>query len=142
MPENVVSAEKLNERLVANPFNAWMGLKIVELTEETIEISLEWREEMISNPKARVTHGGILGALIDVAADFMIGAKVGTPVPTVDLRVDYHRAATPGNLKAIGRIVRLGSTNSVAEAHIYDMEERLIASGRGVYFTAAAKNNQ
>ncbi len=46
MPENVVSAEKLNERLVANPFNAWMGLRIVELTEETIEIGLQWREEM------------------------------------------------------------------------------------------------
>ena len=93
MPENVVSAEKLNERLVANPFNAWMGLRIVELTEETIEIGLEWREEMISNPKARVTHGGILGSLIDVAADFMIGAKLGAPVPTVDLRIDYHRGS-------------------------------------------------
>ncbi len=139
MPENVVSAEKLNERLVANPFNAWMGLKIIDLTEETIEIGLEWRDDMVSNPQARVTHGGILGALIDVAGDFMIAAKVGAPVPTVDLRVDYHRAAAPGDLKAIGRIVRLGSTNSVAEAHVYDGDGRLIASGRGVYFTAAAK---
>lgn len=139
MPENVVSAEKLNERLVANPFNAWMGLRILDLTEETIEIGLEWREDMVSNPNARVTHGGILGALIDVAGDFMIAAKVGAPVPTVDLRVDYHRAAAPGDLKAIGRIVRLGSTNSVAEAHVYDGDGRLIASGRGVYFTAAAK---
>ena len=39
----------------------------------------------------------------------------------------------------LGRIVRLGSTNSVAEAHVFDNEGRLIASGRGVYFTAAAK---
>ena len=84
MPQNVVNAEKLNERLIANPFNSWMGLSITNLTEESIEIRLQWREEMISNPKARVTHGGILGALVDVAADFMIGAKVGTPVPTVD----------------------------------------------------------
>ncbi len=140
MSENAVSAEQLNERLVANPFNAWMGLEILELTEETIEIGLKWRDEMISNPKARVTHGGILGALIDVAADFMIAAKVGAPVPTVDLRIDYHRAAAPGDLKAIGRIVRLGSTNSVAEAHVYDGEGRLIASGRGVYFPAAANS--
>ena len=137
MPKNVVSAEQLNQRLVANPFNAWMGLRILDLNEDTIEIGLVWRDEMISNPKARVTHGGILGALIDVAADFMVAAKVGTPVPTVDLRVDYHRAAAPGDLKAIGRIVRLGSTNSVAEAHVYDDDGRLIASGRGVYFTAA-----
>ena len=139
MAENVVDAEKLNERLVANPFNAWMGLEILDLNEETIEIGLKWREDMISNPAARITHGGILGALIDVAADFMVAAKVGTPVPTVDLRVDHHRAAAPGDLKVIGRIVRMGSTNSVAEAHVYDDEGRLIASGRGVYFTAAAK---
>ena len=139
MAENVVEAEKLNERLVANPFNAWMGLEILDLNEETIEIGLKWREDMISNPAARITHGGILGALIDVAADFMVAAKVGAPVPTVDLRVDYHRAAAPGDLKVIGRIVRMGSTNSVAEAHVYDDDGRLIASGRGVYFTAAAK---
>ncbi len=139
MSANVVSAEKLGERLVANPFNAWMGLEILKLDEDTLEIGLKWREEMISNPTARVTHGGILGALIDVAADFMIAAKVGAPVPTVDLRVDYHRAAEPGDLRAVARIVRLGGTNSVAEASVFDGDGRLIASGRGVYFTAAAK---
>ena len=138
MVENMVSADKLEARLIANPFNAWMGLHLIALDDDGLTLGLRWREEMISNPKARVTHGGILGALIDVAADFIIGAKVGTPVPTVDLRVDYHRVAAPGDLKAIGRIVRLGSTNSVAEAHVYDDEGRLIASGRGVYFTAAA----
>ena len=139
MSENVVSAEKLNERLIANPFNNWMGLKILKLDEDSLEIGLKWREEMISNPAARVTHGGILGALIDVAADFMIAAKVGMPVPTVDLRVDYHSAAKPGDLKVIAHIVRIGGTNSVAEARVVDAEGKLIASGRGTYFTAAAK---
>lgn len=139
MSDNVISVEKLNERLIANPFNNWMGLEILNLDEESLEIGLKWREEMISNPAARVTHGGILGALIDVAADFMIAAKVGMPVPTVDLRIDYHRAAQPGDLRAIAHIVRLGGTNSVAEARVLDSEDRLIASGRGVYFTAAAK---
>lgn len=139
MSENVIAAGKLQERLIANPFNAWMGLQVLNLDEEKLEIGLVWREEMISNPKARVTHGGIIGALIDVAADFMIAAKVGTPVPTVDLRIDYHRAAMPGDLRAVARIVRMGGTNSVAEALVFDGEDKLIASGRGVYFTAAAK---
>jgi uncharacterized protein (TIGR00369 family) len=94
---------------------------------------------MISNPKARYTHGGIIGALIDVAADFAIAAKLGQPVPTVDMRVDYHRAAMPGDLRAVGRIVRQGGTFTVAEAHVYDGENRLIASGRGVYFTQPPK---
>ena len=135
MPDNVVTQEALQKRLTANKFNAWMGLEILQLGEETIEIGMTWREEMISNPKARVTHGGILGALVDVAADFMIAAKTGAPVPTVDMRVDYHRAAGPGDLRAVGRVIRLGSTVSTAAAEVFDADGRLIASGRGVYFT-------
>lgn len=139
MPANVVTVEALQERLSANPFNAWMGLEIQSLTEEELVVSLKWREEMVSNPKAKYTHGGILGALVDTVADFMIAAKVGMPVPTVDMRVDYHRAAMRGDLKCVARVVKLGGTNSVAEAYVYDGDEKLIASGRGTYFTAAAK---
>jgi len=139
MATNVIGVEKLQERLVANKFNAWMGLKILSLDEDRIEIGMTWREEMISNPQARVTHGGILGALVDVAADFMIAAKMGAPAPTVDMRVDYHKAAAPGDLRAVGRIVRLGSTVSTAEATVFDGEGSLVASGRGVYFTGALK---
>lgn len=139
MASNVIGAEKLQERLVANKFNDWMGLKILSLDEDRIEIGMTWREEMISNPQARITHGGILGALVDVAADFMIAAKMGAPAPTVDMRVDYHKAAAPGDLRAVGRIVRLGSTVSTAEATVFDSEGGVVASGRGVYFTGALK---
>ncbi len=140
MSENVIGLEKLQERLTANKFNDWMGLSITKLDEESIEISMKWREEMISNPKARWTHGGILGALVDVTADFMIAAKLGAPAPTVDLRTDYHRAATPGDLKALGRIIRIGRTFSTAEAEVLDSEGKLIASGRGVYYTVTPKS--
>jgi len=140
MAENIKTAEELQTRLVANHFNDWMGLEIVNLDDAKIEILMTWREEMISNPKARVTHGGILGALVDVAADFMIAAKLGAPAPTVDMRVDYHRAAMPGNLKAIGRIVRIGGTFSTAEAEVFDDAGKLVASGRGLYYTAPSKN--
>jgi len=139
MAENVKIADELQTRLVANHFNEWMGLKIVDLDEEKIEITMTWREEMISNPKARVTHGGILGALVDVTADFMIAAKLGAPAPTVDMRVDYHRAAMPGDLKAVGRIIRIGGTFSTAEAEVFDGEGKLVASGRGLYFSGALK---
>ena len=139
MAGNVKTAEELQVRLVANHFNEWMGLQIINLDEEKIEITMRWREEMISNPKARVTHGGILGALVDVAADFMIAAKLGAPAPTVDMRVDYHRAASPGDLRAVGRIIRVGGTFSTAEAEVFDGDERLVASGRGLYYTAPLK---
>jgi len=139
MAENVKTADELQTRLVANHFNEWMGLKIVGLDEDKIEITMTWRDEMISNPKARVTHGGILGALVDVTADFMIAAKLGAPAPTVDMRIDYHRAAMPGDLKAVGRIIRIGGTFSTAEAEVFDGDGKLVASGRGLYFSGALK---
>ena len=139
MSENVIGLEKLQERLTANKFNDWMGLSIIKLDEESIEISMKWREEMISNPKARWTHGGILGALVDVTADFMIAAKLGAPAPTVDLRTDYHRAATPGDLKALGRIIRIGRTFPRRRQRCW-IRRKLIASGRGVYYTVTPKS--
>jgi len=62
-----------------------------------------------------------------------------TAEATVDLRVDYHRAAMPGNLVAHGKVVKFGSAISVAEAYIYDESGALLASGRGVYSTAPAQ---
>lgn len=139
MPENVVSMEALQERMAGNPFNSWMGMRIEALTEDEITVSVAWREEMISNPERRYTHGGILAAIIDTVADYMIAAKLGAPVPTIDIRVDYHRAAAPGDLSCVGRIVRLGGTNAVAEAYVRDGAGALVASGRGLYLAAAAR---
>ena len=135
MSKNIKTIDELQKRLIANHFNQWMGLKIIGLNEENIEIRMKWREEMISNPKAKVTHGGILGALVDVAADFMIAAKLGSPAPTIDMRVDYHRAAMPGSLKAVGSIIRIGKTFSTAKAEVFDSDAKLVASGRGLYYT-------
>jgi uncharacterized protein (TIGR00369 family) len=53
------------------------------------------------------------------------------------MRVDYHRTALPGPLVARARIVKLGGTVATAEAEVFDGNDRLVASGRGVYLTLA-----
>ena len=65
--------------------------------------------------------------------------KAGRPFPTVDLRVDYHAPAMPGDLTARGRIIRMGSTFSTCEATIVDASGKLLASGRGTYSTFVKK---
>lgn len=95
--------------------------------------------QWVVNPERRYTHGGILAAIVDAAADYAIAAQLGRPVPTIDIRVDYHKAALPGDLVVKARVVRMGSQYSTAEASIYDNQGTLVASGRGTYFTAAPK---
>ncbi|MFX8883520.1 hotdog fold thioesterase, partial [Acinetobacter baumannii] len=56
-----------------------------------------------------------------------------TPRATIDLHVDFHRPALPGQLRAIGRLVKMGRQFSVAETRIVGTDGVLLASGRGAY---------
>ena len=139
MSEESITIEKLQHLITRGPFNRWLNFTVLKAGDEGVEMKAAWREEWVVNPERRYTHGGILAAIIDVAADYAIAVKIGRPVPTIDLRVDYHKAALPGDITAKGRIVRLGGQYSTAEASLYDPEGTLIASGRGTYFTAEPK---
>lgn len=139
MAEEPVSLDKLQSLITRGPFNQWLDFKVLKIGEDGIEVKAGWREEWVVNPDRRYTHGGILAAIVDVVADYAIAAKLGRPVPTIDIRVDYHKAAMPGDLTAKARVVRMGSQYSTAETSVYDKDGALVASGRGTYFTAPPK---
>ena len=136
MAELKLTVEDLQKLITRGPFNRWLDFKVVKSDLDGIEVTATWREDWVVNPDRRYTHGGILAAIVDVAADYAIAAQYGRPVPTIDVRVDYHRAAMPGDLTAKGKVVRLGSQYATAEAFVYDKDGALVASGRGTYFTA------
>lgn len=131
-----MTLEEVQELVSRGAYLRWLGLKVLAIGEDSIEAKAIWREEWVANPKLMQTHGGILAALIDFAADFSLIQRIGRPVPTIDMRVDYHRLATPGDLLAKGRVIKFGKQFSVCEAQIHDEGGRLIASGRGTYITA------
>jgi uncharacterized protein (TIGR00369 family) len=128
--------EQVQEMILRGPYHQWLGLKVIALSEDGIELKASWREEWVVNPQRRYTHGGVLAALVDLAADWAMVRRTGRGVPTLDLRVDYHRAAMPGDLTARGTVIRFGRQISTAEARILDQDGKLVASGRGTYLTA------
>ena len=136
MSEAKFTVDSLEQRLAVGPFNRWLGFKVLKMDESGLELRATWKEEWVVNPDRRYTHGGILAAIIDVAADYAIAVQLGRPVPTIDIRVDYHKAAMPGDLTAKAKVVRIGGQYSTAEAYVYDQEGALVASGRGTYYTA------
>ncbi|HEX6006103.1 MAG TPA: PaaI family thioesterase [Burkholderiales bacterium] len=139
MAEDRLTLERLQQLITRGPFNRWLDFTVLKIEADGIEVRAAWREEWVVNPERRYTHGGILAAIVDVAADYAIAAQLGRPVPTIDVRVDYHKPAMPGDLTARARAVRLGSQYSTAEASVYDQEGALVASGRGTYYTAPPK---
>jgi uncharacterized protein (TIGR00369 family) len=139
MSDKTLTIEDLQKLITRGPFNRWLDFKVLKADDEGIEVKATWREDWVVNPDRRYTHGGILAAIADVAADYAIAAKIGRPVPTIDFRIDYHKAAMPGDLTAKARVLRIGSQYSTAEAYVHDKDGELVASGRGTYFTAPPK---
>lgn len=131
-----MTLEEVQALVSRGPYLRWLGLQVLELGEDMITAKATWREEWVANPKLGQTHGGILAALVDFAADFALVHSIGHPVPTIDMRVDYHRLAKQGDLLAKGSVIKLGKQVSVCEARVLDLAGNLLASGRGTYITA------
>lgn len=133
MTDTMMTAAEVEAKLLRGPFHQWLGLKVLEVGAGTITIKATWRPEWVVNADAGYTHGGILATLVDLTADWALVSETGRGVPTVDMRVDYHRPAMQHDLTCKGRVVKSGKALSVCEAEILDDEGRLLASGRGVY---------
>jgi len=134
-----MTPEEVEQLVRRSPFHQWLGIKVLAVQDDGVELKASWREEWVVHPERRYTHGGILASLVDVAADWAMVTRTRRGVPTIDMRVDYHAAAMPGDLIARGRIVKWGNQFSVAEAQVFDESGKLLASGRGTYFTAPPK---
>ncbi len=82
----------------------WLGLQYHAHGEDWVELALPWREELVGIDGAGVLASGPIISLMDNATSMSVWTRSGSFVPhaTLDLRVDYMRAAKPGNT-VIGR---------------------------------------
>lgn len=108
------------------------------------ELALPYAGHLVAYPDGGVIASGAIFTLMDSAGGFsvMTGAESMQPVATLDLRLDYLRAATPGRT-VIGRSEIQKMTRSVVfvrgVAHDGD-PARPIAHMTGTFmFTAGAK---
>jgi uncharacterized protein (TIGR00369 family) len=128
---------KLAEHIKAPPFHQFLDLELVDLDGEagTVTLRMPFRPEFRRSPKSRQIHGGVIGALIDIAGDYALASKLGGGVPTIDLRIDFLRPAEDTALLATARVVRQGRTIGIVDIEVSDESGRLIAVGRGCYST-------
>jgi uncharacterized protein (TIGR00369 family) len=129
------SREELQQRIQASPFNSWLGLRIESIFPDRVEFTVPWRPEFTGTPQLNRAHGGVLAALADAAAGYTLMAQTGVSLSTVDLRLDFHQAASPGNLRIKGTVVHHGRKLSCTDVQIFDSNDRLVASGRGTFYT-------
>jgi len=126
-------------------FNRVLGLKVESLDADAPKLRFDMRPELIGNPRKQILHGGVISAVLDVAAGFAIHLAVvrsrsSDPhdghfptIGTIDLRVDYLRPGRGNHFIATGRVVRLGNRVAVAHTELTNDAGELIATGGAAY---------
>jgi len=103
------------------PFNAFLGIEVVELSVGSAALKLPFFEQLIGDPIRPALHGGTLAMLADTAggASVFSAVQFGDTISTIDLRVDYLRPAAPVDTVAEARVVRQGGRVAVARIELW-----------------------
>lgn len=80
------------------PHNKALGMELLELERGGATFRLPYDRKLVGNPDTGVLHGGAITALLDAASGASVFAALTewVPIATLDLRIDYLRAAEVG----------------------------------------------
>ena len=90
--------EGRHELMDHTPHARHLGIRVVRIAPCEAVLMLPYRPELIGDPGRGVVFGGVITTLLDHTAGLAVACAMETfqAIATVDLRVDYLRAATPG----------------------------------------------
>lgn len=108
-----------------------------------VVLKVPYRADLVGDPETGVLAGGLVTALLDHAGGMAVWVALGVfqPIATLDLRVDYMRAAEPGlDLYARARCFRLTRTTAFVRAWAYDRDKSdPVAAAQGAYMLDARR---
>ena len=81
-------------------------------------------------------HGGILATIADSITCWAILTKIGSErkVATTDFNIRFLRPCKT-DVRCVAKIVKTGRTLSLAEAEIFDMDDKLVAVSQVNYIS-------
>ena len=125
------------------PFNRFLGVRLESVDRDTGHLStrLELRPEFVGNALRDMPHGGVVSALIDAtagaaAALSLEDLSLADRVATIDMRVDYLRAARGAVLHAHAEVMRTGRRVIVVRTDVHDDDGALVALGSNAFHVA------
>ncbi|MEM9795688.1 MAG: PaaI family thioesterase [Pseudomonadota bacterium] len=135
--EQAVRSRAAEQFISALPHCRALSMRVEEVGEGVAVISMPWSEDIVGDPRTGVIHGGAVSALMDTSGGAAVlchpGATASTA--TMDLRIDYMRAAKP-HQRIRARAVCHHVTRSVAfvRAEAFDEDgDGPVATANGAF---------
>lgn len=95
----MVDKVKLARQFIeAIPHSRALNMQLTDIGEGTAVFEMPYDTRLIGDPKTGVIHGGAVSAMMDTCCGAAVMSHPSAPggTATIDLRIDYMRAATPG----------------------------------------------
>ena len=121
-----------------------LGFVYDSLDGDRVRIRAPWREDLVGDPETGVLSGGLVTTLLDHVGGLAVWIALGRfeAIATLDLRVDYMRAATARrDLVAEARCYHL--TRSVAFVRAWAFEDSPddpVAAAQSAYILSSMRN--
>ena len=115
-----------------------LGFRFVSVEPGRGSIHVPWREDLVGDPDTGVIAGGVVTSLLDHTCGLAMAAAAGTEpfsTATLDLRIDYMRAAAPrAGVTCEAHCYKLTRTIGFVRAEAWDVDKSdLIATAQAAF---------
>jgi uncharacterized protein (TIGR00369 family) len=133
------------------PFNRVLGLKIDKLEATGVAAHIDMQPDLVGHFTYNRLHGGVISAALDAMAGLALMAAMGARhmdeppaqrlhrfgrLGTIDLRIDYLRAAIAPRFDLQAQVLRLGSRVATTRMEFHAAGGELLATGSAAYIVS------
>jgi len=139
MQFNPAFVSAVQQSLRAAPYPALIGMVVSAIEFDSCRVDLELGERHLQ--PFGIVHGGVLATLIDTATFWAAFLRLpeDAGLVNVDLKLNYLKSVSGGQLRTEGRCLRAGRQISYAEAKVFDDQDELVAHGTSTLMALPGK---